>query len=107
MRTREKGGGEPESSSLGLEADLAQIETEASVTQTRKFSPSMQRTAVQAYAEKYGHLPAVEAYKFLSAEEIEEQAARAIQKGEPIADWRDRSRFRTGSSLDGWYGFTD
>ncbi|NCF32528.1 MAG: hypothetical protein GWP50_03035 [Proteobacteria bacterium] len=75
--------------------------------QKRTFSPSTQMPAVQAYAEKYGHLPSVEAFKFLSTDELEEQTARAIAEREPIADWRYRSRLRTGSSLDGWYGFTD
>ena len=107
MTSTANNGSKLEGSTLGLEADLKQIETEVRVTQKRTFSPSTQKTAVQAYAEKFGHLPAIEAYKFLSMEELEDQAARAIEKGEPIADWRDRSRSRTGSSLDGFYGFTD
>lgn len=107
MTSTEKDGDEPEGSTLGLEADLKQIESGVRVTQKRTFSPSSHNTAVKAYAEKFGHFPAVEAYKFLSMEELEDQAERAIEKGEPIAYWRDRSQSRTGSSLDGFYGFSD
>jgi hypothetical protein len=107
MTSTEKDVDELEGSALGLEADLKQIETGVRVTRKRTFSPSSHKTAVKAYAEKFGHFPAVEAYKFLSMEELEDQAERAIEKGEPIAYWRDRSRSRTGSSLDGFYGFTD
>lgn len=103
----EKDGDESKDSGLGLGADLGEIETGVHVMQQRSFSPSTQMTAVKAYAEKFGHLPAVEEYKFLSVGEIEEKAARAIAEGEPIQEWRERSQLSTGSSLDAWYGGTD
>ena len=35
---------------------------------------------------------------------IEAEAAGAIDRGEPIASWRDRHKIKTGTTLDGWYG---
>ena len=66
---------------------------------TRNESP-----AVQRYREKFGHGPAIEAYKFLSAEEIDRIANKALQAGEPYRQWRDRPNTKTGTHLDGLYG---
>ena len=60
--------------------------------------------AVQRYREKFGHGPAIEAYKFLSAEEIDRIANEALQAGEPYQQWRDRPKTKTGTHLDGLHG---
>ena len=65
---------------------------------TRNESP-----AVQRYREKFGHGPAIEAYKFLSAEEIDRIANEALQVGKPYQQWRDRPKTKTGTNLDGVY----
>ena len=59
--------------------------------------------AVQRYREKFGHGPAIEAYKFLSAEEIDRIANEALEAGEPYQQWRDRPKTETGTHLDGIY----
>ena len=60
--------------------------------------------AVQRYREKFGHGPAIEAYKFLSAEEVDRIASEALQAGKPYQQWRDRPKTKTGTHLDGAYG---
>ena len=66
---------------------------------TRNESP-----AVQRYREKFGHGPAIEAYKFLSAEEVDRIANEALEAGKPNQQWRDRPKTKTGTHLDGLYG---
>ena len=66
---------------------------------TRNESP-----AVQRYREKFGHGPAIEAYKFLSAEEVDRLANEALEAGKPNQQWRDRPKTKTGTHLDGLYG---
>ena len=66
---------------------------------TRNESP-----AVQRYRGKFGHGPAIEAYKFLSAEEIDRIANEALEAGKPYQHWRDRPKTKTGTHLDGPYG---
>ena len=66
---------------------------------TRNESP-----AVQRYREKFGHGPPIEAYKFLSAEEVDRIANEALEAGKPNQQWRDRPKTKTGTHLDGLYG---
>ena len=66
---------------------------------TRNESP-----AVQRYREKFGHGPAIEAYKFLSAKEIDRIASEALQADKAYEQWRDRPKTKTGTQLDGLYG---
>ena len=66
---------------------------------TRNESP-----AVQRYREKFGHGPAIEAYKFLSAEEVDRLANEALEAGKPNQQWRDRPKTKTGTHQDGLYG---
>ena len=66
---------------------------------TRNESP-----AVQRYREKFGHGPAIEAYKFLTQDEVDQIAVDAVQAGKPYQQWRDRPKTKTGTHLDGLYG---
>ena len=59
---------------------------------------------VEKYRQKFGHGPAIEAYKFLSAQEINLIANDAVQAGKPYQPWRDRRKTKTGTHLDGVYG---
>mgnify|MGYP001162827275 CR=1 FL=1 len=88
----------------GLEREIDQISSGKAVIHQRTLKRRPQMPQVQAYIDKFGHGPAVEAYKFLTSEEIEAEAAGAIERGEPIASWRDRHKIKTGTTLDGWYG---
>ncbi len=71
--------------------------------QTRVFKKPAKLVSVKAYQAKFGHLPAPEAYKFLSTEELERQAAEAISRGEPMKEWAARSQNRFGTPLDGFF----
>lgn len=70
--------------------------------ETRRFKKNTMLKNVQAYSDKFGHMPAPEAFKFLSSKEIEHQAAEAIAKNEPVSDWACRSKTKLGTSLDGF-----
>ena len=58
---------------------------------------------VEEYIARFGHRPAIEAYKFLSEEEREKKAADALELGEAIVSWRDRHKVKTGTLLDDLY----
>ncbi len=60
--------------------------------------------AVEEYRQKFGHGPAIEAYKFLTQDEIEQIVQQALHAGKPHQPWRDRRKTRTGTHLDGVYG---
>ena len=88
----------------GLEREIDQISFGKAVIHERTSKRRLQMPKVQAYIDKFGHGPAVEAFKFLTSEEIEAEAAGAIKRGEPIVSWRDRHKIKTGTALDSWYG---
>ena len=60
--------------------------------------------SVQAYLDLFGHEPAAEAEKYLTPMELDRQAQEAVDKGEPIPEWRDRATTKTGTLLDELYG---
>ena len=59
--------------------------------------------SVQAYLDLFGHEPAAEAEKYLTPMELDRQAQEAVDKGEPIPEWRDRATTKTGTLLDNLY----
>ena len=59
--------------------------------------------SVQAYLDLFGHEPAAEAEKYLTPVELERQAEEAVDKGEPIPEWRDRPKMKMGTLLDKLY----
>ena len=59
---------------------------------------------VEKYRQTFGHGPALEAYKFLSQDEIDQIAQQALHSGKPYQPWRDRRKTKTGTHLDGAYG---
>ena len=58
---------------------------------------------VRRYRDKFGHLPSIEAAKFLTSEQVDELAKTALEKDEPIPEWRDRATTETGTLLDKLY----
>ena len=69
-----------------------------------EFKPKNPLTPnVKKYLEMFGHLPSIEAAKFLQPQEIDEIAKEAIAKGEPVKDWEDRPNRVTGTILDALY----
>lgn len=58
---------------------------------------------VREYLDQFGHLPSIEAAKFLTPDQIDSLAKEALEKGEPIAEWRDRPNQKTGTLLDDLY----
>ena len=72
-----------------------------------KINVQLQRNesaAVTLYRETFGHGPAIEAYKFLSQQEVDKIAEEAVSTGKPCAQWRDRRKTETVTHLDGLYG---
>ena len=61
------------------------------------------RDNVKKYLEMFGHLPSIEAAKFLQPQEIDKKAKDAIEKGEPVEEWEDRPNRVTGTILDFLY----
>ena len=60
--------------------------------------------AVEKYRQTFGHGPAIEAYKFLTQDEVDQIAVDAVQAGKPYQQWKDRPKTKTGTHLDGLYG---
>ena len=58
---------------------------------------------VQKYLDEFGHLPSIEAFKFLDSEQMDKLAREAVEKKEPIPEWRDRPRLITDTTLDDFY----
>jgi hypothetical protein len=58
---------------------------------------------VQKYLETFGHLPSIESMKYLTPENLDPIAKKALDKGEPIPEWRDRETTKTGTRLDDLY----
>ena len=60
--------------------------------------------AVEKYRQTFGHGPAIEAYKFLTQDEVDQIAVDAVQACKPYQQWKDRPKTKTGTHLDGAYG---
>ena len=58
---------------------------------------------VLRYKETFGHLPSIEAMKHLTPVNLDSIAKQALDKGEPIPEWRDRATTKTGAMLDELY----
>ena len=66
-----------------------------------EFKPRSPLTPnVQKYLDRFGHLPSIEAAKFLTPEQVDDRAKRALDEGKPIPEWRDRPKLKTGTVLD-------
>ena len=59
---------------------------------------------VQKYVDHFGHLPSMEAFKFLTPQQMDDIAAKALEEGQPIPEWRDRATMKTDTILDKLYG---
>ena len=88
----------------GLEREKAQMISGIHLSHKRTLKAVADSPKVEEYIARFGHRPAIEAYKFLSEEEREKEAADALERGEPIVSWRDRHKVKTGTLLDGFYG---
>ena len=87
----------------GLEQERAQMATGIWLSRRVTIKPVPESPKVQEYIDLFRHRPAMEAYKFLSRDELEAKAAEAIERGEPVPFWRDRHKIKTGSVLDDLY----
>jgi len=88
----------------GLEREKAQMISGIHLSHKITLKAVADSPKVEEYIARFGHRPAIEAYKFLSEEEREKEAADALERGEPIVSWRDRHKVKTGTLLDGFYG---
>ena len=48
----------------------------------------------------------MEAYKFMSAEDLDKKALNAVAIGKPVEDWKNRHKTPTGTILDQAYGMS-
>ena len=87
----------------GLEREKAQMISGIHLSHKITLKAVADSPKVEEYIARFGHRPAIEAYKFLSEEEREKEAADALERGEPIVSWRDRHKVKTGTLLDGFY----
>ena len=88
----------------GLEREKAQMISGIHLSHKITLKAVADSPKVEEYIARFGHRPAIEAYKFLSEEEREKEAADALERGEPIISWRVRHKVKTGTLLDGFYG---
>ena len=58
---------------------------------------------VAQYLDRFGHLPSVEAFKFLSNEKLNALTEEALESGEPVEEWKNRKNVRYGTSEDDFY----
>ena len=59
---------------------------------------------VQKYRDKFGHLPSIEAMRYLTSENLEKKKKKAVEDNQPIPEWRDRATTKTGTMMDELYG---
>ena len=59
---------------------------------------------VQKYVDYFGHIPSMESFKFLTPQQTDDIAAKALEEGQPIPEWRDRATMRAGTISDRLYG---
>ena len=48
---------------------------------------------LEAYTERFGHVPSPDAMRELGIREIERQASLALEKGEPVPGWQCSNPF--------------
>ena len=58
---------------------------------------------VTKYIERFGHLPAIEATKWMKHEELERIAGEALKRDKPIKEGEERPNIKLGSVLDEMY----
>ena len=58
---------------------------------------------VTKYIERFGHLPAIEARKWMKHEELERIAGEALKRNKPIKEWEEREHIKLDSVLDEMY----
>ena len=56
-----------------------------------------------AYEKRFGHRPSPEARRSYTLNQLDQIAKEALSKGEPIPQWRDRSKTRVGNVNDQMY----
>ena len=61
-------------------------------------------SAVAKYKDVFDHGPSLEAYKFMSQEDLDQTALAAVKAGLPVEDWKNRHKIPTGTLLDKAYG---
>ena len=55
---------------------------------------------VTKYIERFGHLPAIEARKWMKHEDLERIAGEALKRNKPIKEWEEREHIKLDSVLD-------
>ena len=67
------------------------------------IKPPKDASNVLEYKKRFGHLPAIEAMKWMKPEELERVAGEALKADKPIKEWQERPNIKLGSVLDEMY----
>ena len=67
------------------------------------IKPPKDASNVLEYKKRFGHLPAIEAMKWMKPEELERVAGEALKENKPIKEWEERPNIKLGSVLDEMY----
>ena len=67
------------------------------------IKPDENSPNVTAYHKRFGHLPAIEAMKWMKHEELEKIAGEALKRNTPIKEWEEREHIKLDSVLDEMY----
>ena len=62
--------------------------------------------AIEKYRQTFDHGPSMEAYKFMSAEDLDKKALNTVAIGTPVEDRKIRHKTPTGTILDQAYGMS-
>jgi len=67
------------------------------------IKPPTDAPMVMEYKKRFGHLPAIEAMKWMSPQQLEKAAEQALKENKPIKEWAERANKKMDSVLDEAY----
>lgn len=67
------------------------------------IKPPKDAPNVLEYKKRFGHLPSIEARKWMKHEELERVAGEALKANKPIKEWEERPNIKLDSVLDEMY----
>ena len=68
-----------------------------------EIKPPTDSKNVTEYLDRFGHLPAMEALKWMTPQQLEKIAGEALKENKPIKEWEERANKKMGSVLDEAY----
>ncbi len=68
-----------------------------------EIKPPTDSKNVTEYLDRFGHLPSMEALKWMTPKQLEKIAGEALKENKPIKEWEERPNIKLGSVLDEMY----